>query len=137
VRGAIYTIRSICESADAGRRGAKISRKNRVKDLEKSTFWLKVSYLSYAFSALLRRNIIAFQARERPYFAGNAIHRLSAGTRRKRNIMFAALVRFIHEWKRYNQSLSELNRLGDRELADIGISRSDIPRVAWNASHRN
>jgi uncharacterized protein YjiS (DUF1127 family) len=51
--------------------------------------------------------------------------------------MFAALVRFIQEWKRYNESLSELNRLGDRELADIGISRSDIPRVAWSASHEN
>ena len=50
--------------------------------------------------------------------------------------MFATFVRFIHEWKRYNQSLSELSRLGDRELADIGISRSDIPRVAWNATHR-
>ena len=51
--------------------------------------------------------------------------------------MFAALVRFIHQWKRYNQSLSELSRLGDRELADIGISRSDIPRLAWNAAHQN
>jgi uncharacterized protein YjiS (DUF1127 family) len=50
--------------------------------------------------------------------------------------MFAALVRFIREWKRYNQSLSELNRLGDRELADIGISRSDIPRLAWSAAHQ-
>lgn len=48
--------------------------------------------------------------------------------------MFAAIVRFIHEWKRYNRNLNELNRLGDRELADIGISRSDIPRVAWAAS---
>ncbi len=51
--------------------------------------------------------------------------------------MFATFVRFIHEWKRYNQSLSELSRLGDRELADIGISRSDIPQVAWNATHRH
>jgi uncharacterized protein YjiS (DUF1127 family) len=50
--------------------------------------------------------------------------------------MFAALVRFLQAWKRYNRSLSELNRLGDRELADIGISRSDIPRIAWNASQR-
>lgn len=50
--------------------------------------------------------------------------------------MFAALVRFIQEWKRYNSSLSELNRLGDRDLADIGISRSDIRRVAWSAAHR-
>jgi uncharacterized protein YjiS (DUF1127 family) len=50
--------------------------------------------------------------------------------------MFTAVVRFIREWKRYNQSLSELSRLGDRELADIGVSRSDIPRVAWNVAHR-
>ncbi len=51
--------------------------------------------------------------------------------------MIAALVRFIQQWKRYNQSLSELSRLGDRELADIGISRSDIPRLAWKAAHQN
>ena len=50
--------------------------------------------------------------------------------------MFASIVRIIRDWKRYNQSLSELSRLGDRELADIGISRSDIPRVAWTASHQ-
>ena len=50
--------------------------------------------------------------------------------------MFANIVRFIREWNRYNRSLTELSRLGDRELADIGISRSDIPRVAWNAAHR-
>jgi uncharacterized protein YjiS (DUF1127 family) len=49
--------------------------------------------------------------------------------------MLAAIVRLVREWKRYNQSLTELNRLGDRELADIGISRSDIPRVAWAAAH--
>ena len=49
--------------------------------------------------------------------------------------MLATIVRFFREWRRYNQSLTELSRLGDRELADIGISRSDIPRVAWNAAH--
>jgi uncharacterized protein YjiS (DUF1127 family) len=51
--------------------------------------------------------------------------------------MIASLARFIQEWKRYNQSLRELSRLGDRELADIGISRSDIARVAWNAAHQH
>ena len=51
--------------------------------------------------------------------------------------MFAALVRFIQEWKRYNRSLSELNRLGDRELADIGINRSDIQRIAWTTAHQS
>jgi uncharacterized protein YjiS (DUF1127 family) len=48
--------------------------------------------------------------------------------------MFGTIVRFFQAWRRYNKSLTELNRLGDRELADIGISRSDIQRVAWGAA---
>ena len=51
--------------------------------------------------------------------------------------MFASLIRFLREWRRYNQSLNELSRLGDRELADIGISRSDIPRVAWGVAQQH
>ncbi|MGC1467612.1 MAG: DUF1127 domain-containing protein [Pseudolabrys sp.] len=50
--------------------------------------------------------------------------------------MFATLVRIVRNWRRYNQSLNELSRLGDRELADIGISRSDIHAVAWREAHR-
>ncbi len=50
--------------------------------------------------------------------------------------MLVAIINFIQSWKRYNQSLHELYQLGDRELADIGISRSDIPRVAWDAANR-
>jgi uncharacterized protein YjiS (DUF1127 family) len=46
------------------------------------------------------------------------------------------LVGVYRQWRRYNQSLRELNRLGDRELADIGITRGDIPRVAWDSSER-
>jgi uncharacterized protein YjiS (DUF1127 family) len=46
------------------------------------------------------------------------------------------LVGVYRQWRRYNQSLRELNRLGDRELADIGITRGDIPRVAWDHSER-
>lgn len=50
--------------------------------------------------------------------------------------MFTTLVRLIREWKRYSRSVRELSSLGDRELADIGISRSDIQRVAWNAAQQ-
>jgi uncharacterized protein YjiS (DUF1127 family) len=46
--------------------------------------------------------------------------------------MLLSVIRFLQVWKRYNASVSELSRLGDRELADIGISRSDISRVAWD-----
>jgi uncharacterized protein YjiS (DUF1127 family) len=53
--------------------------------------------------------------------------------------MFFAILNFLQAWRRYNASLNELYQLGDRELADIGITRSDIPRVAWdtanNANH--
>jgi uncharacterized protein YjiS (DUF1127 family) len=51
------------------------------------------------------------------------------------NAMFLShLVGVYRQWRRYNRSLRELNRLGDRELADIGITRGDIPRVAWESS---
>jgi uncharacterized protein YjiS (DUF1127 family) len=127
------------------RRAQDSPRKSLGKSRRIRHFFLIISFLSYAFSALLRRNIIAFQAPEYPYFTSKSSRRPNAGARdpreqkkskRKRPVMFASIVRFIREWKRYNQSLSELSRLCDRELADIGISRSDIQRVAWNASHK-
>jgi uncharacterized protein YjiS (DUF1127 family) len=49
--------------------------------------------------------------------------------------MLVAILRFLQVWKRYNASLRELSRLGDRELADIGITRGDIPRIAWDNAH--
>ena len=70
------------------------------------------------------------------YVGGTLIHRLRPEAREKEYPMFVALVRFLQTWKRYNKSLNELSRLGDRELADIGISRSDIARVAWNSSQK-
>jgi uncharacterized protein YjiS (DUF1127 family) len=76
-------------------------------------------------SVLKRQNYTYFQ---------QSIHRRRADqTKRTMMLHWFAYPR----WKRYNQSLSELSRLGDRELADIGISRSDIARVAWNAAHKN
>jgi uncharacterized protein YjiS (DUF1127 family) len=80
--------------------------------------------------------LLLFNRRNNPIFALKRLTGPVPGRMGKKDTMFAALVRFLREWKRYNQSLNELSRLGDRELADIGISRSDIPRVAWNAAHR-
>ncbi len=50
--------------------------------------------------------------------------------------MLLAIFNFLGAWRRYNTSLNELNRLGDRDLADIGITRSDIPRIAWENATR-
>jgi uncharacterized protein YjiS (DUF1127 family) len=51
-------------------------------------------------------------------------------------MIIANVLELLRAWRRYNSSLRELNQLGDRELSDIGISRSDIPRVAWENAHR-
>ena len=37
-------------------------------------------------------------------------------------------------WKRYLQTVRELSRLSDRDLADLGISRFDIDSVARDAA---
>jgi uncharacterized protein YjiS (DUF1127 family) len=79
-----------------------------------------------------------FQAASHPYFTGNQIHRRPPPVTTNRGFaMFTNIVRLIRAWRRYHQSLNELNRLDDRDLADIGLSRSDIPRVAWNDSHNS
>jgi uncharacterized protein YjiS (DUF1127 family) len=49
-------------------------------------------------------------------------------------MILTQLIRFLRSWRRYQRSLRELSRLGDRELADIGLTRSDIPAAAWKAS---
>jgi len=45
--------------------------------------------------------------------------------------MLVSIIRFIQTWKRYGSAVNELSHLSDRELADMGITRSDIPRLAW------
>jgi len=47
-----------------------------------------------------------------------------------------SLFGIVRAWRRYNTSLRELSNLSDRELADIGISRSDIPRIAVDHAWR-
>lgn len=51
-------------------------------------------------------------------------------------MILSNLFRLVRVWRRYNESVEELSRLGDRELSDIGISRADIPRIAWETARR-
>ena len=60
----------------------------------------------------------------------------SRAGRKGKKLMLVAILNFLRSWRRYNASLRELSQLGDRELADIGITRSDIPRIAWDSSQR-
>ena len=40
----------------------------------------------------------------------------------------------LRNWKRYRETVRELSRLSDRDLADLGISRFDIESVARDAT---
>jgi uncharacterized protein YjiS (DUF1127 family) len=44
--------------------------------------------------------------------------------------MFTSIVRLYQAWRRHEAVRNELLHLTDRELADIGITRSDIERIA-------
>lgn len=43
------------------------------------------------------------------------------------------LSRTLRTWRQYRNTVSELNSLSQRELADLGIARTDIPAVARQA----
>lgn len=54
---------------------------------------------------------------------GNLLHGLSVG---------------LADWRQRNRAYAELAQLDDRALADIGITRSEIPYVLSHASpHRD
>jgi uncharacterized protein YjiS (DUF1127 family) len=44
--------------------------------------------------------------------------------------MLLSFIRMIQAFRDYQRNVSELSQLSDRELSDIGLDRSDIPRVA-------
>ncbi len=51
-------------------------------------------------------------------------------------MFLARLIRLFRIWHSYDRSVRELSRLNDRELADIGISRSEIAAVAWTSARK-
>jgi uncharacterized protein YjiS (DUF1127 family) len=47
--------------------------------------------------------------------------------------MFDFLSRRYQRWRIYNRTVAELESLTNRDLSDLGIARSDIPRIARDA----
>ena len=43
------------------------------------------------------------------------------------------LSRSYSTWRKYRQTVNELNRMSNRELADLGIARTDIQTIAREA----
>ena len=46
------------------------------------------------------------------------------------------VVKSIRNWNRVRQTRNELSALSTRELADLGITRGDIPFIARRAAKR-
>ncbi|MER9843710.1 DUF1127 domain-containing protein [Mesorhizobium australicum] len=42
-------------------------------------------------------------------------------------------IRAFRNWRMYNETVRELNRLNARQLSDLGINRGDIERIARRA----
>jgi len=51
-------------------------------------------------------------------------------------MLISKLIRSLRTCKRYRQGLHELARLDDREFSDIGVTRSEIPEIAWQDARR-
>jgi uncharacterized protein YjiS (DUF1127 family) len=51
----------------------------------------------------------------------------------RRTTMLVSFIRMIQAFRDYQRNVAELSQLSDRELSDIGLDRSDIPRVASGA----
>ena len=49
----------------------------------------------------------------------------------RRMTWFWRYVNFLATWREHRQAIKQLNMLTDRELNDIGMSRSDIDRLVW------
>ncbi|MDC0657314.1 DUF1127 domain-containing protein [Leisingera sp. SS27] len=48
----------------------------------------------------------------------------------------ALLVKFVR-YRLYRQTVNELSALTARDLADLGLNRSEIKRVAYQAAYEN
>lgn len=61
---------------------------------------------------------------------------LSTAIAGERSKMLTSFIRYVQTWRQYGTTVRELSNLNDRELADLGITRSDIPHVAWDHVRR-
>ena len=52
------------------------------------------------------------------------------------NTLVKNIAKKIEQYNRYRRTVIELSNLTNRDLADIGIARCDIPRVAAGYANR-
>ena len=44
---------------------------------------------------------------------------------------FWRYMNYLATWRTHRIAIKQLNQMSDKQLADIGISRSDIDRMVW------
>lgn len=49
-------------------------------------------------------------------------------------MLLSHCIHALRAWRRYRAFVRELSQLSDRELADIGVTRSGIASVAWRTA---
>ena len=49
-------------------------------------------------------------------------------------MILSHLIHALRVWRIYRRSVSELSKLSDLELTDIGLTRSGIHSVAWRSA---
>jgi uncharacterized protein YjiS (DUF1127 family) len=52
-------------------------------------------------------------------------------------MILSHVIHVLRVWRRYHACVRELSELSDIELADIGLTRSGIPGVAWRVSRQD
>lgn len=67
----------------------------------------------------------------------NTSHAASFGIMDRITAMVKSVKDSMHRRRVYNQTVSELSNLSQRELTDLGISRSMISQIAIEASYGN
>lgn len=71
------------------------------------------------------------------YAAAAALLRISGAlhsTALRLRVAARALDRWLEHRRVANQALDDLAAMSDRDLRDIGLSRSDVPFAAWRAA---
>ena len=59
------------------------------------------------------------------------------GIRARMSSWATAIAESISRYNMYRRTLTELDQLSGRELADLGLSRSEIPSIAMQAAYGN
>jgi uncharacterized protein YjiS (DUF1127 family) len=76
----------------------------------------------------------AVQHYGKTYPSKDAAPRIGAEQRASRKGIIMNMARSFSNWRKYRQTVTELGRMTERELNDLGIARSDIKQVARSAA---